>query len=111
MTVPILTESPAWKILKNHYQEIKDVHLRDLFKQDDGRNKKFTIEAVGLYMDFSKHRITEETINLLTNLASERGLEEKREAMFQGERINLTENRAVLHTALRAPEEFAYFCW
>ena len=109
MTVPILTESPAWKILKNHYQEIKDVHLRDLFKQDEGRNKKFTIEAVGLYMDFSKHRITEETINLLTNLASERGLEEKREAMFQGERINLTENRAVLHTALRAPKESHIF--
>jgi len=104
MTISPLTESPAWRTLKNHYQEIKDVHLRDLFKQDKDRNKKLSIEEVGLYMDFSKHRITEETIDLLTILASERRLEEKREAMFRGDRINLTENRAVLHTALRAPE-------
>lgn len=109
MTIPMLTESPTWKMLENHYQEIKNVHLRDLFKEDNERINKLSIEAVGLYMDFSKHRITEETINLLTNLASERGLEEKRKAMFQGERINLTENRAVLHTALRAPKESHIF--
>ena len=109
MTIPLLTESPTWKILENHYREIKNVHLRDLFKEDNERINKLSIEAVGLYMDFSKHRITEETINLLTNLASERGLEEKRKAMFRGERINITENRAVLHTALRAPQDSHIF--
>lgn len=104
MTNTSLTESPAWKSLECHYREIKDVHLRDLFKQDTLRLKKLSMEAVGLYVDYSKHRINEETINLLINLALERGLVEKREAMFIGERINRTENRAVLHTALRAPK-------
>jgi glucose-6-phosphate isomerase len=104
MTNTSLTESPAWKSLERHYREIKDVHLRDLFKQDTQRLNKLSMEAVGLYVDYSKHRINEETIDLLINLALERGLVEKREAMFKGERINRTENRAVLHSALRAPK-------
>jgi glucose-6-phosphate isomerase len=99
-----LTQRPAWQALETHYQSIKDVHLRDLFKDDPQRGERLTAQAVGLYMDYSKHRITDETISLLFELANESGLEERRQAMFSGEKINLTEKRAVLHTALRAPK-------
>ena len=106
MTSP--TEQPAgkrqsWKALESHYKEISKVHLRDLFKEDPKRGERMTVEAVGLYLDYSKNRITDETLELLVRLAAEAGLQSRIDAMFLGEKINLTENRAVLHTALRAP--------
>lgn len=100
-----LTKLTAWQKLETHYQQIKDKHLRDLFNEQPERGLKFTVNSLGLFMDYSKHRITEETINLLSNLADECGLIEKRDAMFRGDKINITENRAVLHTALRAPKD------
>jgi glucose-6-phosphate isomerase len=106
---PILTQLPAWQDLEKHFQSIKDVHLRDLFKDDPKRNERFTVKAAGLYVDFSKHRIIDQTLGLLLDLARARHLEERREAMFTGEKINLTENRAVLHTALRAPKDAHIF--
>jgi glucose-6-phosphate isomerase len=99
-----LTQTTGWKALENHYREIGKVTLRELFKQDEKRGTRLTVEEEGIYFDFSKHRITTETLGLLFNLAAERGLETKREAMFTGEKINTTENRSVLHTALRAPK-------
>ncbi len=99
-----LTETAEWKALKTHYAKIKDLHLRDLFAQDPKRAEKFTAEAAGVYFDYSKHRVTATTVNLLCDLAEASGLREKIEDMFTGERINLTEDRAVLHTALRAPK-------
>ncbi len=98
-----LRDLPEWKALEAHYAKIKDVHLRELFAQDPSRAEKFTLEAAGVHFDYSKHRVTAGTINRLCDLAEAVGLREKIEAMFSGERINLTENRAVLHTALRAP--------
>jgi glucose-6-phosphate isomerase len=100
-------EGPAWRSLEIHYQKIRDLHLRQFFSEDPGRAERFTLEAAGLRLDYSKHRITEETIRLLAALAAECGLTGRIEAMFRGERINVTENRAVLHTALRAPREAA----
>jgi glucose-6-phosphate isomerase len=108
-TASHLTQRPAWKRLQTHYETIKDAHLRDLFAQDPARASRFSRAALGLYMDYSKHRITEETVSLLLDLASACGLAEKRDAMFRGEKINTTENRAVLHTALRAPKEAQIF--
>ncbi len=105
MTTPSLTRPPAWRALERHYQEIKDRHLRDLFRDDPERGTRLTARAAGLYMDYSKHRIIDETIRLLVNLAIECGLPERRVAMFNGEKINITENRAVLHTALRAAKD------
>jgi glucose-6-phosphate isomerase len=105
MISPALRQRPAWKALEEHYSGIKDVHLRDLFRHDPERAKRFTIEALGLYVDYSKHRLTEETIGLLVDLAGECGLSERREAMFRGEKINVTEQRAALHVALRAPKD------
>jgi glucose-6-phosphate isomerase len=102
-TMP-LTQRPAWRALKTHYQDIKDVHLRKLFEDDPRRGERLRVEATGLYLDYSKHRITDETLHLLFDLARESGLEDRRQAMFAGEKINSTENRAVLHTALRAPK-------
>ncbi|UII80299.1 glucose-6-phosphate isomerase [Flagellimonas sp. CMM7] len=99
-----LTNSGSWKSLQAHYGTIKNLHLKELFEKSTDRGERFTVENVGIYFDYSKHRITEETLDLLFQLAKERGLEAKREAMFSGEKINTTENRAVLHTALRAPE-------
>jgi glucose-6-phosphate isomerase len=104
MSTPPLTQEQAWQALQAHYQEIKDVHLRQLFKDDPRRGARFHLQAVGLYADFAKHRVTDETLRLLINLARARGLEARRQAMFSGEKINLTEKRAVLHVALRAPE-------
>jgi glucose-6-phosphate isomerase len=100
-----LTERPAWKALSDHYQQIKDTHLRDLFAQDPRRGTRLALEAVGLYFDYSKHRVTDETIRLLLRLADECGLRDRIDAMFRGEKINITENRAVLHVALRAPRD------
>jgi glucose-6-phosphate isomerase len=105
MITPFLTRRPAWLALEKHFQQIKDRHLRDLFREDPERGTRLTAQAVGMYMDYSKHRLTDETIRLLVNLAVECGLSERREAMFSGGKINTTEKRAVLHTALRAPKD------
>jgi glucose-6-phosphate isomerase len=99
-----LKETPAWNALQAHYEQIKDTHLRKLFADDPKRGNHFTVEGADLYLDYSKNRITEETMRLLVQLARERGVAERREAMFRGEKINVTEKRAVLHTALRAPK-------
>jgi glucose-6-phosphate isomerase len=99
-----LTQLSAWKALDSHYQQIKDVHLRTLFADDPKRGERLTTEAVGIYLDYSKHRITDETLTLLLKLADESNLRERINAMFSGEKINITENRAVLHVALRAPK-------
>ncbi|ODR95121.1 glucose-6-phosphate isomerase [Methyloceanibacter stevinii] len=98
-----VTDTPAWQKLAAHHDKIKDVHLRDLFARDAGRAEKFTVEGAGLTLDYSKQRITEETVALLAELAKERKVAERRDAMFRGEKINVSENRAVLHVALRAP--------
>src|SRR5215510_7702028 len=101
--IKTLNRQPAWKALATHYKEISDWHLRDLFADDTHRGQRLTAEAAGLYLDYSKNRITEETVKLLTKLADECGLRERIDAMFRGDKINITENRAVLHIALRAP--------
>jgi glucose-6-phosphate isomerase len=98
-----LTSRPAWKALQGHYQKVRDLHLRDIFAGDPGRGERLTAEAVGIYLDYSKHRVTDETLTLLRQLAEESGLRQRIDAMFRGEKINVTENRAVLHVALRAP--------
>jgi glucose-6-phosphate isomerase len=103
MPRPILTARAAWKALAAHHAEIRNVHLRTLFADDPKRGERLTVEGAGLYLDYSKHRITDETIRLLLALADEVGLRARIDAMFRGEKINVTENRAVLHTALRAP--------
>jgi glucose-6-phosphate isomerase len=100
-----LTQRKAWKALHAHYEEIRGRHLRDLFAADPQRGTQFTAEAIGLFLDYSKHRITTETISLLLELAGESGLRERTDAMFRGDKINVTENRAVLHVALRAPKD------
>ncbi|MBB6097309.1 glucose-6-phosphate isomerase [Deinobacterium chartae] len=102
MTLP-LTERPAWKALETHFAEVKNLHLRDLFAQDPARGERLTLEAEGIYLDYSKNRVTDQTLRLLINLARESGVEARRDAMFAGEHINSTEDRAVLHTALRLP--------
>ncbi len=99
-----LKERPAWKALEAHYQQIRDVHLRTLFAQNPQRGERFAAEAVGLYYDYSKNRITDETLRLLLQLAEESGLRSRIDAMFRGEKINVTEQRAVLHVALRVPK-------
>jgi glucose-6-phosphate isomerase len=98
-----LTERPAWKALEQHWRTIRKMHLRDLFATDSGRAERLTADAAGLYLDFSKNRITDETLTLLIQLAVESGLQDRIDAMFRGDRINITEDRAVLHVALRAP--------
>ena len=98
-----LTDSPAWQALTTHYAQIKDVHLRTLFAEDPGRAERFSAEGAGLFLDYSKNRITDETLQLLLALAKDRGVAHRRDAMFAGEKINATERRAVLHVALRAP--------
>ena len=100
-----LTELPGWKALQAHYQSLREVQLRDLFAQDPQRGERLTVDGVGLYFDYSKQRVTVETIKLLIELANECDLRQKIEAMFRGDKINLTEDRAVLHTALRAPRD------
>ena len=98
-----LTRTPAWAALQEHHRRIKDVHLRSLFADDPKRGERLTVEGAGLFLDYSKNRIADETVQLLVQLANERGLRQKIDAMFGGAKINTTEGRAVLHTALRAP--------
>jgi len=103
-TTQSLTKRPAWKSLQSHYQQMKDVHLRQMFADDPQRGERFVIDTPDIYLDYSKNRVTDETIQLLIKLADECGLRDRINAMFKGEIINVTEKRAVLHTALRAPE-------
>jgi glucose-6-phosphate isomerase len=98
-----LRERKAWQALERHYAEISGTHLRDLFAADSGRGERLTAEAAGIFLDYSKNRITDETLALLVELAEESGVPERRDAMFRGEHINVSEDRAVLHTALRLP--------
>jgi glucose-6-phosphate isomerase len=98
-----LTERPAWKALQDHYQTLKDLHLRQLFADDPQRGERLTAEAVGVFLDYSKNRVTGETLKLLRQLAEESGLWARINGLFHGEKINVTEKRAVLHTALRSP--------
>src|SRR6476660_1782632 len=98
-----LTARPAWKALAAHHANVRDLHLRTLFEHDPKRGERLTAEAAGLYLDYSKNRITDETLDLLLQLAEDSGLRARIDAMFRGEKINVTENRAVLHVALRAP--------
>jgi glucose-6-phosphate isomerase len=100
-----LAQRPAWQALAAHHEQIRDVHLRTLFAADPQRGERLAFEAAGLYFDYSKNRVTDETMRLLVQLAEECGLSEKIEAMLGGAKINITENRAVLHTALRAPRD------
>ena len=102
-----LTTRPAWTALEAHYAKIHDVHLRTLFTEDPTRGDRLAVEAAGLYLDYSKNRITDETLALLLQLAEESGLRARIDAMFRGDKINVTEKRAVLHVALRAPKGHA----
>ncbi|HUP00853.1 MAG TPA: glucose-6-phosphate isomerase [Gemmatimonadota bacterium] len=99
-----LTDLPAWRALAAHRESVLDLHLRDLFAEDPGRGERMTVEGAGLTLDYSKHRITEETLGLLVELAEQSNVEARTRAMFAGERINVTEDRPVLHVALRAAE-------
>ena len=99
-----LTQRAAWKALEAHYKKIRRLHLRKLFAKDPQRGDRLTAEAVGIYLDYSKNRITDETVTLLLQLAEESGLRSRIDAMFRGDKINVTEKRAVLHVALRAPQ-------
>jgi glucose-6-phosphate isomerase len=101
--VPPLCTRPAWKLLEKHYQKLKSIQLRDLFAEDRERGEKLAIETTGIYLDYSKNRITAETLRLLLQLARECGLQSRIAAMFRGDKINVSENRAALHVALRAP--------
>jgi glucose-6-phosphate isomerase len=99
-----LRERPAWSVLERHYAEIRDVHLRDLFAGDPRRGERLVAEGPGLYLDYSKNRVTDETVGALLALAEQSGLRERTDAMFRGKRINVSENRSVLHVALRMPK-------
>jgi glucose-6-phosphate isomerase len=103
MSVSTLRMRPAWAALEKHYQKLKDVHLRQFFAEDRERGERLAVEEAGIYLDYSKNRITDETVGLLLQLAHESGLREHIDAMFRGDKINVSENRAVLHVALRAP--------
>jgi glucose-6-phosphate isomerase len=103
MSTPGLRMLPAWTALEDHYRKIERLHLRQLFAEDRERGKRFAVEAFGIYLDYSKNRITDETLRLLIRLAEESGLRQRIDAMFRGDKINVSESRAVLHIALRAP--------
>jgi glucose-6-phosphate isomerase len=103
-SVPPLRERPAWQALERHYEEIRSRHLRELFAEDDTRGERLTAEGAGLFLDYSKNRVTDETLKLLVELAQQSELAERTQAMFSGERINVSENRSVLHVALRMPK-------
>src|SRR5580698_5927811 len=105
MELSPLRQRPAWQALEAHYEKIRDRHLRDLFAEDPQRAEKLSLEAVGVLLDYSKNRITDETLRLLLELVDQSGLRERIDAMFRGDKINITENRAVLHVALRAPRD------
>src|ERR1019366_4768676 len=98
-----LTSRASWKTLAAHHEQVGGLHVRELFAGDPSRGERLTAEAAGLYLDYSKHRVTDETMRLLVALAEEAGLRARIEAMFNGEKINATEQRSVLHVALRAP--------
>src|ERR1700677_2305829 len=100
-----LRQRKAWQELERHHQEIAGVHLRELFAADPGRGERLTAEAAGLYLDYSKNRVTDETMRLLVARAEESGVPEHRAAMFRGDHINVSENRSVLHVALRMPAD------
>src|ERR1017187_2217445 len=104
ISIAPLTTLPAWQALETHYSKVRELHLRKLFADDAKRGERMTAAAVGIYLDYSKHRITDETLRLLLQLAEESGLRARIDAMFRGEKINVTEERAVLHVALRAPK-------
>ncbi len=104
-----LSERPAWKALEAHHREIQGMQLKQMFAGDPGRGDRFTLESAGIFLDYSKNRITDETVKLLVQLAEESGLRPRIDAMFAGEKINITENRAVLHVALRAPKGESIF--
>jgi len=104
-----LTQSKPWKALESHYAQVGAIHLRDLFASDAGRGERLTVAALGLFFDYSKNRVTDETLKLLVELAKESGLQSRIEAMFRGDKINVTEKRAVLHIALRAPKGTSIF--
>src|ERR1039458_4486890 len=99
----MLTDRLSYQALEAHYQQIHQRHLRDLFAEDPGRGERMHAEAAGLYLDYSKNRITDETLRLVVALADDCGLRARIDAMFRGDQINSTEKRSVLHTALRAP--------
>jgi glucose-6-phosphate isomerase len=103
MTVPALRMRPAWRSLEKHRQDMERVHLRQLFDQDPKRGERLAVEAAGIYLDYSKNRVTDETLRLLLQLAHESGLRDRIDAMFRGDKINVSEKRSVLHVALRAP--------
>jgi glucose-6-phosphate isomerase len=105
MSMTPLRERKAWQALERHHAEIAGRHLRELFDTDPGRGERLTVEACGLYLDYSKNRVTDETMRLLLELAAESGVAERRDAMFRGEHINVSEDRAVLHVALRMPRD------
>ena len=104
-TTTTLTDRDAYRALQAHHAKVAGLHLRDLFAEDGERGTRLTAEGAGLYLDYSKHRLTDETVGLLVALAQDVGLSERIEAMFRGDRINVTENRSVLHTALRLPRD------
>src|SRR5947209_5927747 len=105
MSVTPLRQRPAWQALEAHCRQVQGLHLRQLFADDPKRGERLTCEAIGLYLDYSKNRVTDETLKLLLQLAQQSDLRGRIEAMFRGDKINVTENRAVLHTALRAPRD------
>src|SRR4051794_33555858 len=102
-TIP-LRERASWKALEQHHAEIGGRHLRELFAEDPERGERMTAEAAGLYLDYSKNRVTDETLRLLVELARDSEVEQRRDMMFQGEPINTSEHRSVLHVALRIPK-------
>src|SRR5579864_9096261 len=103
------TKKAAWKALTAHYKAVSKLHLRQLFADDLKRGQRMAVEALGLYLDYSKNRVTDETLKLLFQLAAESGLRARINTMFSGEKINITEKRAVLHVALRAPKDESIF--
>ncbi len=105
-----VTERPAWAALAAHQKDVAELHLRKLFADDPGRGERLTLASVGVYLDYSKNRITDQTIKLLVQLAEQSGLRERIDAMFRGEKINISERRAVLHIALRAPKDASIIC-
>ncbi|HKG27243.1 MAG TPA: hypothetical protein VKB09_16445, partial [Thermomicrobiales bacterium] len=105
MNTTPLSKRPEWRALQDHHAQIKELHLRQLFAEDPARGERLAAEAVGIYLDYSKNRVTDETVRLLIALAEAVGLREQIKAMFSGEKINVTENRAVLHVALRASRD------
>src|SRR5215510_13010204 len=98
-----LLKRPAWQALQAHYEKVRGVHLRSLFAEDPKRGERLALDAAGIYFDYSKNRITDETVKLLLQLAEQSGLRARIDAMFRGDKINVSEKRAVLHVALRAP--------